>query len=60
MNIGIIKQEIMNMTPNDCAIMIAEKDDKIYKLERKVESLKRKCDRYEKRLRSVYLNGEFE
>lgn len=59
MNIGIIKQEIMDMTPNELAFMIAEKDEKIYKLERKVESLKRKCDRYENKLRSVYLNGEF-
>lgn len=60
MDVDIIKKEIMNMTPNDCAIMIAEKDEKIYKLEKTVERLKKKCKRYEKKLTSVYLNGEFE
>lgn len=54
MTIDIIKKNIMNMTPNDCAIMIAEKDEKICKLERTIETLRKKCNRYEKKLSSIY------
>lgn len=60
MTIDRIKEDIMNMTPNDCAIMIAEKNEKINKLEKTIEKLKKKCNRYEKKLSSIYLNGEFE
>ena len=57
--ISIIQEKIMNMTPNDCAKMIIEKDKKIEKLENTVEKLRRKCNRYEKKLSSIYLNGDF-
>ena len=59
MNIDVIVKDIMNMTPLDCATMIAEKNAKIDKLERTIETLKKKCNRYEKKLSSIYLNGEF-
>lgn len=59
MTIDVIKEDIMNMTPNDCAIMIAEKNEKIDKLEKKIATLRKKCNRYEKKLSSIYLNGEF-
>ena len=63
----------MNMSPNDYIKTIAEKDKEIQRLKKIVEEvtenikivgrqntrLKRKCDRYEKRLSSLYLNGDF-
>ena len=59
MTIDEIVKGVMNMTPNDCAIMIAEKNEKINKLERTVETLRKKCNRYEKQLTKLYLNGDF-
>ena len=67
------KADAMNMSPNDCVSMIEKKDAEIQRLKKIVEEvtekikvvgkqntrLKKKCDRYEKRLREVYLNGDF-
>ena len=66
--------DVMNMSPNDYVRVIEEKDREIQKLKKIVEEvtenikivgrqntrLKKKCDRYEKKLSSIYLNGEFE
>ena len=63
----------MSMSPNDYVKIIEKKDMEIQKLKKIVEEvtenikivgkqnarLKRKCDRYEKKLSSIYLNGEF-
>lgn len=65
--------DVMSMSPNDYIKTIAEKDKEIQRLKKIVEEvtenikivgrqntrLKRKCDRYEKRLSSLYLNGDF-
>lgn len=65
--------DVMSMSPNDYIKTIEEKDREIYRLKKIVEEvtenikivgkqntrLKRKCDRYEKRLSSLYLNGDF-
>lgn len=59
MTIDIMKKDIMNMTPNECAIMIVKKEEEIQKLKRTVERLRKKCKRYEKKLSDIYLNGEF-
>ena len=67
------KADVMNMTPNDYVRMIEKKDAEIQRLKKIVEKvtenievvgrqntrLKRKCDRYEKRLSQLYLNGDF-
>ena len=66
--------DVMAMSPNDYIKTIKEKDKEIQRLKKIVEEvtenikvvgkqntrLKRKCERYEKKLRSIYLNGEFE
>ena len=63
----------MNMTPNDYATIIQRKDAEILRLKKIVADvteniktvgkqntrLKRRCDRYEKRLTELYLNGAF-
>lgn len=65
------KADMMNMTPNDYLKVIEKKDVEIQRLKKIVEEvtenirvvgkqntrLKRKCDRYEKRLSELYLNG---
>lgn len=65
---------VMNMSPNDYIRIIEKKDMEIERLKKIVEEvtenirtvgkqntkLKKKCDRYEKKLSSIYLNGEFE
>lgn len=65
--------DIMNMTPNDYVRMIEKKDAEIQRLKKIVEEvtenikvvgkqnteLKRKCDRYEKKLSELHLNGDF-
>ena len=63
----------MYMTPNDYTTIIQKKDAEIQRLKKIVAEvtenikvvgkqntrLKRKCDRYEKRLSELYLNGAF-
>ena len=63
----------MYMTPNNYITIIAKKDVEIQRLKKIVEELtenikvvgkqntrlKRKCDRYKKRLSELYLNGDF-
>ena len=65
------KTDVMNMSPNDYVRIIEKKDAEIKRLKKIVEEtteniriigkqnakLKRKCDRYEKRLSELYLNG---
>lgn len=65
---------VMSMSPNDYIKTIKEKDKEIQRLKKIVEEvtenikvvgkqntrLKKKCDRYEKKLSSIYLNGDFE
>ena len=65
--------DVMSMSPNDYIKTIQEKDREIYRLKKIVEEvtenikkvgkqntrLKKKCDRYEKKLSSIYLNGDF-
>ena len=67
------KADVMNMSPNDYVRMIEKKDEQIKRLERIVAKvtenikivgkqntrLKKKCDRYEKKLSELYLNGDF-
>ena len=67
------RADVMNMSPNDYVGMIEKKDAEIQRLKKIVEEvtenikivgmqntrLKRKCDRYEKRLSELYLNGDF-
>lgn len=55
----LMKDKIMNMTPNECAAMMVKKDEEIYKLEKAVERLRKKCKRYEKQLTNLHLNGDF-
>lgn len=64
---------VMYMSPNDYTKIIDKKDAEISRLKKIVEEvtenikivgkqntrLKRKCDRYEKRLSELYLNGDF-
>ena len=64
------KADVMNMSPNDYVRMIEKKDEQIKRLERIVAKvtenikivgkqntrLKKKCDRYEKKLSELYLN----
>ena len=63
----------MYMTPNDYTTIIQKKDAEIQRLKKIVEEvtenirivgkqntrLKKKCDRYEKRLSELYPNGDF-
>lgn len=65
--------DVMSMSPNDYIKTIKEKDKEIQRLKKIVEEvtenikivgkqntrLKKKCDRYEKKLSSIYLNGDF-
>lgn len=65
--------DAMSMSPNDYIEIIKKKDEQIKRLERIVAEvtenirvvgkqntrLKKKCDRYEKKLSSIYLNGDF-
>lgn len=65
--------DVMSMSPNDYIKTIEEKDREIHRLKKIVEEvtenikivgrqntrLKKKCDRYEKKLSSIYLNGDF-
>lgn len=67
------KADVMDMSPNDYVRMIEKKDAEIQRLRNIVEELtenikivgrqntrlKKKCDRYEKRLSELYLNGDF-
>ena len=67
------KADVMNMSPNDYVRLIEKKDVEIQKLKKIVEEvtenikivgkqntrLKRKCERYEKKLSELYLNGDF-
>ena len=64
------KADVMNMSPNDYVRMIEKKDEQIKRLKRIVAKvtenikivgkqntrLKKKCDRYEKKLSELYLN----
>lgn len=64
---------VMNMSPNDYIKVIEKKDAEIQRLQKIVAEvtenirvvgkqntrLKRKCERYEKRLSELYLNGDF-
>ena len=64
---------IMNMSPSDYINTIEKKDAEIQRLQKIVAEvtenirvvgkqntrLKRKCERYEKRLSELYLNGNF-
>jgi cysteinyl-tRNA synthetase len=64
------KTEVMNMSPNDFIKIIEKKDAQILKLKSTIaeinenikivgkqnDELKRKCDRYEKRLREMHVN----
>lgn len=64
---------VMNMSPNDYIKAIEKKDAEIQRLQKIVAEitenirivgkqntrLKRKCERYEKRLSELYLNGDF-
>lgn len=65
--------DAMSMSPNDYIKTIEEKDREIQRLKKIVEEvtenikvvgrqntrLKKKCNRYEKQLSSIYLNGDF-
>jgi predicted RNase H-like nuclease (RuvC/YqgF family) len=65
---------VMNMSPNDYIRAIEKKEAEIQRLQKIVAELtenirivgkqnaklKKKCDRYEKRLSEMYLNGDFE
>ena len=67
------KTNVMSMSPNDYIKIIEKKDMEIQRLQKIVEdvtenirvigkqnkNLKSKCDRYEKRLSELYLNGDF-
>lgn len=64
---------VMNMSPNDYIKAIEKKDTEIQRLKKIVEELtenirivgkqntrlKKKCERYEKQLTKIYLNGDF-
>lgn len=64
---------VMNMSPNDYIKAIEKKDVEIQRLQKIVAEvtenirvvgkqntkLKKKCERYEKRLSELYLNGDF-
>ncbi len=64
---------VMNMSPNDYIKAIEKKDTEIQRLQKIVAEvtenirvvgkqntrLKKKCERYEKRLSELYLNGDF-
>lgn len=64
---------VMNMSPNDYIKAIEKKDAEIQRLQKIVAKvtenirvvgkqntkLKKKCERYEKRLSELYLNGDF-
>ena len=64
---------VMNMSPNDYIKTIEKKDAEIQRLQKIVAEvtenirvvgkqntrLKKKCERYEKRLSELYLNGDF-
>ena len=67
------KADVMNMSPNDYVRLIEKKDAEIQRLKKIVEEvtenirvvgkqntrLKKKCDRYEKKLSELYLNVDF-
>lgn len=64
---------VMNMSPNDYIKAIEKKDAEIQRLQKIVAEvtenirvvgkqntkLKKKCERYEKKLSELYLNGDF-
>lgn len=54
----MIKEDIMNMSINDCIRLLEKKDAEIEKLKRKVETLGRKCNKYEKKLTVLHFGGE--
>ena len=57
------KADVMNMSPNDYVRMIEKKVEEVTENIRVVGKqntrLKKKCDRYEKKLSALYLNGNF-
>lgn len=67
------KTDVMNMSPNDYVRVIEKKDAEIQRLKKIVEEvtenikiigkqntkLKKKCERYERKLSKLYLNEDF-
>lgn len=68
------KSNIMNMSPNDYIKIIEKKDAQIRKLEKVIaeitenieivgkqnKKLKKKCERYEKKLTELYINDDID
>jgi hypothetical protein len=52
------RKDIMNMSINDCIKLLEKKDAEIEKLKRKVETLGKKCNKYEKKLTALHFGGE--
>lgn len=52
------REDIMSMSINDIVRLIEQKDAKIKGLEMKVESLGKKCNKYEKKLTVMHFGGE--
>lgn len=52
------KEDIMNMSINDCIELLKQKDSEIEKLKRKVETLGKKCNRYEEKLTTIHFGGK--
>lgn len=54
----ITKDDIMNMSMNDCVVLFNKQRAEIDKLNRQVEKLGRKCNRYERKLTVQHFGGE--
>lgn len=52
------REDIMNMSINDCIRLLEQKDAEIDRLKRKVESLGKKCNKYAKKLTIMHFCGE--
>ena len=52
------KEDIMNMSINGVIRLLEQKDAEIDKLKRKVESLGKKCNKYEQKLTIMHFGGE--
>lgn len=52
------KENIMNMSINDVIRLLEQKDAEIARLNSKVETLGKKCNKYEKKLTAMHFGGE--
>lgn len=54
----MIKDDIMNMSPNDCIELFEKQYAEINRLNKLIEKLGKKCNKYQKKLTVLHFDGE--